>query len=105
MKDLDSGARAGILRRIVDRVLHGPGHLNPSLRQAAARGEASGPLAAYVHKVVHHAYRVSDEDIAALRAAGYSEDQIFEVTVSTALGQGLRRRERTLAALRGETCD
>ncbi len=105
MKDFDTGDRASILRRIIDRVLHGPGHLDPAVRQAAARGEASGPLGAYVQKVALHAYRVTDEDIDALRAAGHSEDQIFEITVSTALGQGLRRRERTLAALRGETCD
>jgi hypothetical protein len=38
-----------------------------------------------------------------LRAAGYSEDQIFEATVSCALGAGLRRLDAGLSAIeRGE---
>jgi alkylhydroperoxidase/carboxymuconolactone decarboxylase family protein YurZ len=40
--------------------------------------------------------------VAALRAAGYSEDAIFEIVASVAVGAGLGRLERGLAALRGE---
>jgi alkylhydroperoxidase family enzyme len=60
--------------------------------------EALGP---YVQKVAHHAYKVTDEDITALHQGGYSDDQIFEVTVSAALGAGLVRLESGLAILRG----
>ena len=54
---------------------------------APARAE----LAAYLEKVHRHAYRVTDEDVAALKAAGVSEDEIFEQTVAAAIAEGLRR--------------
>ncbi len=60
-------------------------------------------LAAYVDKVARHAYTVTDEDLGALERAGNSDDALFEVTVSAALGAALGRLERGLAALRGES--
>lgn len=57
---------------------------------------------AFVDKVIRHAYRVTDRDVEALRAAGLSEDAIFELTISAAVGAGRGRLERGLAALRGE---
>ena len=56
-------------------------------------------LAPLVEKIVRHAYRVTDEDIAAARAAGHGEDELFDVIVAAALGAGLVRRERGLAAI------
>lgn len=50
-------------------------------------------------KVALHAYRITDDDVRALEAAGYSEDEVFEVTLCAALGAGLARFERGLAAL------
>ena len=91
------------MRSVVDAVLDGPGTLDPAVRRAiAGEGEVPEALRAYVDKVSRHAYKVTDEDITALRAAGYSEDQIFEATVSTALGAGMRRLEAGLRALEGE---
>jgi hypothetical protein len=65
---------------------------------AGNRGEAGestscapSALASYLEKVLVGAYQVTDEDLAALRAAGYSESEIFEATVHTALGAGLFR--------------
>ncbi|HJT58600.1 MAG TPA: hypothetical protein VJ761_18980 [Ktedonobacteraceae bacterium] len=58
-------------------------------------------LAAYLKKVVLHAYKTTDEDIEILRQASYSEDAIFEITLSAALGAGLVRLERGLDALKG----
>ncbi len=52
-------------------------------------------------KVARQAYKVTDDDIAALRQAGYSLDTIFEVTLSAALGAGMSRLERGLAVLKG----
>jgi hypothetical protein len=46
------------------------------------------------------AYTVTDADVQELKAAGLSEDEIFELTVSTAVGVGLGRLETGLAALR-----
>jgi alkylhydroperoxidase family enzyme len=56
--------------------------------------------AAYVEKVRAGAYAVTDADVEALAAAGLSEDEIFELTVSTAVDVGLGRLEKGLEALR-----
>jgi alkylhydroperoxidase family enzyme len=85
----------------------------PSLRQAvearaASFGGRPGPrsevpqaLTTLVDRIAQHAYRVTDDDVVAVRQAGYSEQAIFEITASAALGAGLARLERGLAALRG----
>jgi hypothetical protein len=86
-----------LLRRTV---LEGPGHLDPAIRRAAASGsDVPEALAFYVDKVARHAYKVVDGDIKRLGEAGYSEDEIYEITIATALGQGLIRLEAGLAAL------
>jgi len=61
--------------------------------RAVARAAAPPPaeMQAYLEKVHQHAYRVTDEDVAALKAAGISEDEIFEQTVAAAIAEGLRR--------------
>jgi len=64
-------------------------------------GDIPTDLADSLNKMALHAYKTTDEDIQALRQAGYSEDAIFEITLSTALGAGLARLERGLAALKG----
>ena len=48
-------------------------------------------MAAYLGKVRDRAYAVVDRDIEALKAAGFSEDEIFEQTVAVAIAEGLRR--------------
>lgn len=53
-------------------------------------------------KVAEHAYLVTDDDIAELHRAHYTDDQIFEATVSAALGAGLLRLECVLRALRAD---
>jgi len=45
------------------------------------------------------AYKVTDEDIQALEDSGYSEDVIFEQTVSVAVAAGLERLEAGLRVL------
>jgi alkylhydroperoxidase family enzyme len=56
-------------------------------------------FASYLGKVRLHAYKVTDGDVQALKDAGYSEDEIFEQTVSTAVAAGLERLEAGLGAL------
>ncbi len=89
------------LARLMRTVVDGPGTLDPAIRRAAFGGEeVLDPVAArYVDTVVRHAYRVTDEDVEALGRAGYSELQIFELTVAAALGAGQRRLDAALAAL------
>ena len=45
-----------------------------------------------IEKVANRAHRVTDEDVAALRATGLSEDQIFEIVICAAVGQALAAR-------------
>jgi len=58
-------------------------------------------LQTYVTKVRKHAYKVTDEDIEQLRKDGYSEEAIFEITLSIALGTGTKCLTRGLAAIEG----
>ena len=51
-------------------------------------------MAGYLGKVRERAYTVVDGDIEALKAAGLTEDEIFEQTVAAAIGEGLRRLDR-----------
>ena len=62
-------------------------------------------LEAYIKKVTLYAYRVTDSDIAELRALGYSDDDLFEITISATLGAGRARLEAGQAALMGKTVE
>jgi alkylhydroperoxidase family enzyme len=53
----------------------------------------------YLDKVRSGAYAVTDDDVEALKAAGLSEDEIFEHTVATAVAEGLRRLDIGLEAI------
>ena len=61
--------------------------------------EAPPEFAPYLEKVRRNAYAVTDDDIRALKAAGYSEDAIFEETVSVAVAAGLERLRAGLEVL------
>src|SRR5213083_2560451 len=93
------------IERLVASVLGPSGHAGAELRRAAL-GSSSGDvppwLGGYVDKVASDAYRISDEDVAALQGAGGADDAIFEITIAAAVGAALGRLERGLAALRGE---
>jgi alkylhydroperoxidase family enzyme len=58
-----------------------------------------------VEKVAHHAYKVTDDDVTALQRAGNSDNALFELTVSAAVGSALGRLARGMAALRGQEPD
>lgn len=106
---------AGYLERLKAAVIQTPGDTTKGLRQEVeARAEASigsatppassaamPPLvAAYVDTVSRHAYKVTDDQVKALRDAGYSQDAIFEITVAAAVGAAAGRLERGIALLR-----
>jgi alkylhydroperoxidase family enzyme len=70
------------------------------VRVAAAPERAAPPdLGGYLEKVRLHAYEVTDRDVDELKAAGFSEEEIFEHTVSAAVGAGLERLDAGLGTL------
>src|SRR5262245_25292739 len=95
-----SEAATRLRKATIERALHGPGVASGDARRAAFdnRGVAE-PARALIDKVARHAYKVTDEDVAAARAAGLSDDEIYELCVCAALGQSTRQLEAALAAL------
>ncbi len=92
-----------LVTNVKEAVLRSPGATAPALREAIFAGEAAGipsDIAAYVDTVKRHAYRVTDQDVEALKQAGYSEDAIFEATGAAALGAALMRLEIGMRVLR-----
>src|SRR3954469_16309635 len=94
--------RERLFARLRSAVLDGPGDTAAPERAAAFHGLAvqDERLAAYLDRVRRSAYKVTDEEVEALLAAGYSEDALFELTVAAALGAGMLRREMGLEAVR-----
>ena len=69
-------------------------------REALLSGANPGaPFDAWAEKVRREAYRIGDDDVAALRAAGASEDEIYEVTVCAAVSASLLHLDLGLSAL------
>jgi len=88
----------------VERALHGPGKASGEARRAAFDNtNVSVPAAALVDKVARTAWQISDDDIAAAKAAGLAEDEIFELAVCAAYGQATRQLQAGLAALEAAT--
>ncbi len=70
------------------------------LREAAQPGRAEPPAArAYLEQVRRGAFTITDGDVAELRHAGLSEEDIFELTVAAAVAVGLDRLSAGLGAL------
>ena len=74
-------------------------HLEALRANVAATGAAPPELAAYLDKVRTRAYTVTDADVEQLKAAGISEDVIFEQTVAAAIAEGLRRLDAASAVI------
>src|SRR5690349_14046854 len=101
------------LQAIVEAILNTPGATDSTTRQAifaqvAALGgqpasqapEVPAPLAALVERIARHAPEITDEEIAAVLQAGFSEDALFEITISAAVGAGYARWQRGLSVLK-----
>ena len=87
-------------KALVKRILEGSGAASSLDRRAAFDNrDLSGPLGVLVDRVALHANRITDQDINAVREAGLSEDQIFEIVVCAAVGQANRQYDAAIAAL------
>ncbi|MBA3397352.1 MAG: hypothetical protein H0T89_32295 [Deltaproteobacteria bacterium] len=82
----------------MERALHEPGKTTGDARRAAFDNRES-PVAALIEKVTKNAWKVTDEDVAAAKQAGLSDDEIFELVVCAALGQSMRQLNSARAAL------
>jgi hypothetical protein len=95
MTDIAQGRRG-----LVARILEGDGRASHAQRRGAFDNTGlAEPLRTLIDKVAKYAYKVTDEDIAAARTSGLSEDQIFELVVCAAVGQATRQYDAALAAL------
>lgn len=104
--DPADGRSAVAARRLLDRVLGRRGRTDRARREAAlhrgaavtgafpepADADTLGAAAGLVDKIARHAYRVTEQDIADARAGGLGEDELFDLTVATAIGAGFSRR-------------
>jgi hypothetical protein len=99
------------IQNVVEALFGSAGKTDPNLLRAVfertRRGVGEIPatqpgvfeLRELVGKIEERPWTVSDEDFSRLRQSGYSEDHIFELTVASATGAGMRRFEAGLRAL------
>lgn len=81
-------------------VLSAEGVTEPALRAAVADGGGPEDLASYLAKVRHASYRVTEQDIEAVKRSGLSEDAIFELTVAAIMGFAYERLQFANRAMR-----
>jgi hypothetical protein len=87
-------------KAVATRILEGDGRSSHAQRRAAFdNAELAEPLGTLIDKVAKRAHTITDDDIAAVTAAGLSEDQIFELVVCAAVGQATRQYNSALTAL------
>jgi hypothetical protein len=95
---------ADLVTALRQAVFESAAETEAALRRAVGAGSTvAEPWDAYAEKVRDHSYRIADADIAALKAAGHTEEEIFEVTVAAATGAALQRLDAGLRALRERT--
>jgi hypothetical protein len=89
------------LARLEERLRCGPGELAPEARAAAIdAGRLPDPLAQrYVETIRQDAYQLTDRRLEELADAGWTDGQVFELTVAAAFGAAKRRLDAALAAL------
>jgi len=89
-----------LVRSIEQRILTGPGRAPPELRaKAFANSDLPEPLATLLDKVARRSFQVTDADFAAAVAAGFTEDQLFELVICAAVGESSRLYKAGMAAL------
>jgi hypothetical protein len=103
MNDGAAGPRhATAIDRVRRAAIQARGVTDPALRRAVYDATAQPPpLGPYLDKVRDQAWTITDADIGALQATGYSQDAILELTIAAAAGAAGRRYDAALRALRG----
>ena len=87
-------------RALVTRVLEGDGRASRAERHDAFdNATLTEPLHGLISKVAKYPTLITDDDVAAVKASGLSEDQILELVVCAAVGQATRQYQNAVAAL------
>ena len=87
-------------KALIERILDGAGTASQSKRRAAFENIGlAEQVKTLIPKVATQAATVTDRDIAAARASGLTQDQIFEIVVCAAVGQSTRQYDSARAAL------
>jgi len=87
-------------RALVTRVLEGGGRASRAERHDAFdNATLTEPLHGLISKVAKYPTLITDDDVAAVKASGLSEDQILELVVCAAVGQATRQYQNAVAAL------
>ena len=98
-----------IVEALNKRTLDGAGQTDAALRRKVAEyavapkaGNQTIPrnILTYIFKVATQSHKVTDMDFVQLKNAGYSEDDLYELTISAALGAGMARLNRGLELLK-----
>ncbi len=98
-----SNATPKLRNAVIEQVVRGPGKATSGVRKAAFENrDVPEPARALIDKVTKNAWKVTDEDVAAVKAV-LPDDEIFELVVSAALGQASRQLDSALAALDAAT--
>jgi hypothetical protein len=96
----DEDKKQAAHRALVDRILNGEGRASREQRtRAFSLAGLSEPLDELLGKVAARPAQVTEADFAAARAAGFSEDELFELVICAAVGQSARLYDAGLAAL------
>jgi alkylhydroperoxidase family enzyme len=92
--------KQALVSAIEQRILTGRGMAPTELRaKAFENSDLPEPLAALVDKVARRSFQVTDGDFAAAVAAGFTEDQLFEIVICAAVGASSRLYQAGMAAL------
>jgi len=100
MSSHSSSDKQALVKAIEQRILTGPGMASAELRaKSFADHDVPESLAALVDKVAKRSFQVTDADFAAAVAAGFTEDELFELVICAAVGESNRMYQAGLAAL------
>jgi hypothetical protein len=92
--------KRSIHQLLVSRILQGPGEAPADQRaRAFDNAELPEPLGPLLAKVATKSAEVTDADFEAAAAAGFTDDQLFELVICAAVGESTRQYEAGLAAL------
>lgn len=102
----DEDRKRAAHRALVERVLGGEGRASAEQRARAFAGDGlAPPLDALIGKVADRPAQVTEADLAAAKASGCTEDQLFELVICAAVGHSDRLYEAGLAALAEATAE